>query len=54
MAEPRAVIDIVGAKSLTDEFLKQIGFLVRPLGRSEPGQRAAAMGFGNAGQTGGG
>ena len=39
VAQPRAVIDIVGAETGAHEFLEQIGFFVRALGRAEAGQR---------------
>ena len=41
MAEPRAVIDVVGAEADPHQFLEQIGLLVRALGRAEAGERLA-------------
>ena len=38
MAQPRAVIDVVGAEAGANEFLEQIGLFVRALGRAETGQ----------------
>ena len=35
MAQPRAVIDIVMAKALTDQLLKQIGLLIGAFGTTE-------------------
>ena len=43
MAQPRAVVDVVGAEAGADELLEQIGFLVGALGRAEAGQRRAAV-----------
>ena len=39
VAQPRAVIDIVGAEAGAHQFLEQIGLFVRALGRAEAGQR---------------
>ena len=39
MAQPRAVIDIVGAEAGAHQLLEQVGFLVRALGRAEAGER---------------
>jgi hypothetical protein len=39
VAEPRAVIHVVGAEAGAHQLLEQIGFLVRSLGRAEAGQR---------------
>ena len=36
VAKPRAVIDVVVTKSLANELLEKISFLVRTLGRTEP------------------
>ena len=44
MAQPCAVIDIVGAEAGADQLLEDVGFLVGTLGRTETGQRIAAMG----------
>ena len=38
VAQPRAVIDVVGAETGAHEFLEQIGLLVRALGRAETGK----------------
>ncbi len=43
VAEPRAVIDIVGAEAGAHQLLEQIGLLVRALGRAEAGKRARAV-----------
>ncbi len=43
VAEPRAVIDIVGAEAGAHQLLEQIGLLVRALGRAEAGKALAAM-----------
>ena len=43
VAEPRAVIDIVGAEAGAHQLLEQIGLLVRALGRAEAGERARAV-----------
>src|SRR5712691_2384366 len=43
MAEPRAVINIVGAEADAHEFLEQIGLLVRGFCRAEAGERLAAV-----------
>ena len=51
VAKPGAVIDIVGAERGADQFLEEIGFLVRAFGRAEAGNRIATMfiaGFGKA------
>ena len=54
VAEPGAVVDIVGVEAGADELLEEIGFLVRALGRAEAGERLAAMRVGNGLQAGGG
>ncbi len=43
VAEPRAVIDIVGAEAGAHQLLEQIGLFVRALGRAEAGQRLQAL-----------
>ena len=43
VAEPRAVIDIVGAEAGAHQLLEQIGLFVRALGRAEAGKRARAV-----------
>ena len=40
MTQPRAVIDIVGAEAGANEFLEQVSFFVRSLGRAEAGERS--------------
>ena len=45
MAQPGAVIDVVGAEAGAHQFLEQIRFLIRSLGAAETGQGARA-GFG--------
>src|SRR5882672_9850139 len=42
MAEPRAVVDVVGLEARAHELLEQIGLLVRALRRAESRQRLAA------------
>ena len=39
VAQPRAVIDVVGAEPGAHQFLKQIGLFVGRLGRTEAGER---------------
>src|ERR1700675_4112413 len=43
MAQPGAVIDIVGAEASAHQLLGEIGFLVRALGRAESRQPPPAM-----------
>ena len=43
VAQPRAVIDIVGAEAGAHQLLEQIGLFVRALGRAEAGQRLDAL-----------
>ena len=43
VAQPRAVIDVVGAEALPDQLLEQVGLLVGALGRAEAGDRLAAV-----------
>ena len=43
VAQPRAVVDVVGAKALADQLLEQIGLFVGTLGRPEPGQRRRSV-----------
>ena len=43
VAQPGAVIDIVGAETGAHQLLEQIGLLVRALGRAETGQRLDAL-----------
>ena len=40
MAQPRAVVDVVGAEARPHQLLEQVRFLVRALGRPESRQRA--------------
>ena len=55
VAEPRAVIDVVAAEAGAHQLLEQIGLLVRPLGRAEPGERRCRRrGRGSARKPGGG
>src|SRR5690348_13552884 len=51
MAEPGAVIDIVGAEARAHQLLEEIGLFVRALGRAEAGERLAAMLIANARQA---
>ena len=51
VAEPRAVIDVVGAEARAHELLEEIGFLVRPLGGAETGERAGSVPVPNLPQT---
>ena len=41
VAEPRAVVDVVGAEAGAHQLLEQIGLFVRALGRAEAGERVA-------------
>ena len=43
VAEARAMVHIVGAEAGADQFLEEIGFLVRALGGAEAGERPAPM-----------
>ena len=43
VAQPRAVVDIVGAEAGAHQLLEQIGLLVRALGRAEAGERLRPM-----------
>ncbi len=43
VAQPRAVIDIVGAEAGANKLLEQIGLFVRALGRAEAGQRIGTV-----------
>ena len=43
VAEPRAVVDIVGAEAGAHQLLEQIGLFVRALGRAEAGERARTV-----------
>jgi hypothetical protein len=43
VAQPGAVIDIVGAEAGADQLLEEIGFLVRALGRAESGEGARTL-----------
>ena len=43
MAEPRAVIDIVGAEAGADQLLEQIGLFVRAFRRTEAGETLRAL-----------
>ena len=54
VAQPGAVIDIVGAEAGAHQFLEQIGLLVRPLGRAEAGERFHALSVTYADETLGG
>ena len=54
VAQPRAVIDIVGAEAGAHQLLEQIGLLVRALGRAEAGERARAVAVADFDETGGG
>ena len=50
MAQPRAVVDVVGAQPGPHEPLEQVGLFVGPLGRSESGQRVASVRISDRGQ----
>ena len=54
VAEPRAVIDIVGAEAGAHQLLEQIGLFVRALGRAEAGERARPVAVADFLQAGGG
>ena len=43
VAEPRAVIDVVGAEARAHQLLEEVRLLVGALGRPEAGERAAAV-----------
>ena len=43
VAQPRAVVDVVGAEALADQLLEEVGLLVGALGRAEAGDRLAAV-----------
>src|SRR5438477_27671 len=43
VAQPRAVIDVVGAEAGAHQLLEQVGLFVRSLGRTETGQRLDAL-----------
>ena len=42
VAQPRAVVDVVGAEARADQLLEEVGLLVGALGRAEAGDRARA------------
>src|SRR3546814_11043559 len=42
VAEPRAVVHVVGAEGGADQLLEEIGLLVRALGRAEAGKALGA------------
>jgi hypothetical protein len=48
------MVDIVAAEAGAHELLKQIGFFVRTLGRTETGKRALAVPVADALEAGGG
>src|SRR6266849_2869532 len=52
MAEPGAVIDIVGAEAGAHQLLKKVGLLVGALGRTEASERAGAVAIANSLQAG--
>src|SRR5215470_8915322 len=54
MAEPRAVIDVVGAEAGAHQLLEQISLLVRALGGAETRKRASAVLIANMLQSRGG
>ena len=54
MAQPRAVIDIVGAKSGADQLLHQIGLFIGALCRSKAGHGSRTMRIPHGGQSAGG
>ena len=43
VAQPRAMVDVVGAETGAHQLLEQIGLLVRALGRTEAGERLDAL-----------
>ena len=49
MTEPRAVVDVVGTEPGADQLLKQIGFFVRALGRTEASERIGPVPIPNLG-----
>ena len=54
MAQPGAVVDIVGAETGAHQLLEEIGLLVAALGRTEAGQGLAAVTVADGFQSGGG
>src|SRR5712692_3666289 len=54
MAEPGAVIDIVGAETGAHQLLKKIGLLVGTLGGTKTSERPGAVAIPNSFQAGGG
>ena len=44
VAQPRAVVDVVGAEARADQLLEEVGLLVRALRRAEAGERLGPMG----------
>ena len=43
VAQPRTVVDVVGAEALADHLLDEVGLLVRALGGAEAGERRSAV-----------
>src|SRR5262245_29935755 len=43
MAQPRAMVDIVGAEAGAHQLLEQIGLLIRTFGGAEAGERARSV-----------
>ena len=54
VAQPRAVIDVVGAEAGAHQLLEQISLLVRALGRAEAGERLRAVAIADRLEPGGG
>ena len=54
VAQPRAMVDVVGVEAGADQLLEQVGLLVAALGRAEAGQGVAAVAVAHRGQPAGG
>src|SRR5581483_4409527 len=54
VAQPRAVVDIVGAEAGAHQLLEQVGLFVRALGRAEAGERLGAVAVADGLEAGGG
>src|SRR5580704_8990982 len=52
MAEPRAVVDVVGAETGAHQFLEKVSLLVRTFGRAKAGQRIGAVAVANLDEAG--
>src|SRR6202040_3559660 len=52
MAEPRAMVDVVGAESGANQLLEEISLLVRAFRRAEAGERLRAVAIADFRQSG--